>query len=75
MIFYCNDTTHKEVEKKVEVDKLKQLKHKKSFRKVKGQFKQEVELKRKKEYRKPTKETTYCFFFNAQEHNVQKSQG
>lgn len=74
MIFYFSDKTHKEVEKKVEVDKLKQLKRKKSFRKVKGQFKQ-VELKRKKEYRKPMKETTYCLFFNAQEHNVQKSQG
>jgi hypothetical protein len=59
-IFYFNDKTHKEVEKKAEVDKLKQLKRKKSFsfrKGVKGQFKQ-VELKRKKEYRKPMKETT-----------------
>lgn len=43
--------------------------------KVKGQFKQ-VELKLKKEYQVAYEgNATYCFFFNAQEHNVQKSQG
>lgn len=41
----------------------------------KDQFKQ-VELKLKKEYQVAYEgNATYCFFFNAQEHNVQKSQG